>query len=296
MKPRVVFQAAEEAGQTSAAAKATNVQSPQMHPGDCSLLTRERAGRGPYNEFMLIPDAVRILERALQVIFGGRLKSLSAYGLRTHVSAATGDGHGHGGHAGPIHTLAVVDSLTVADLRACAAQTDSWHEAGLATPLLIGVGEFERSLDAFPLEFGAILADHLVAFGEGPFDKVSVDRVDIRRACEVQARSHLIHLREGFLETRGNAGGLAMLIVHSAAAFAALVASIVRLDGHAGNDRKLSGRHVENTLNLPAGAITDVTALVGVAEISSDEATRIFPSYFDAAQRLVSYADSWSAR
>ena len=36
---------------------------------------------------------------------------------------------------------------------------------------------------------------------------------DLRRACEVQARSHLLHLREGYLETRGRADALSDLIV-----------------------------------------------------------------------------------
>ena len=53
-----------------------------------------------------------------------------------------------------------------------------------------------------------------------------MDVADVRRACEVQARSHLLHLREGFLETRGRSDALADLIVQSAAAFAALVGSI----------------------------------------------------------------------
>ena len=57
-----------------------------------------------------------------------------------------------------------------------------------------------ESLDAFPLEFGAILADHAVVSGASPFDGLTVDAADLRRACEVQARSHLLHLREGYIE------------------------------------------------------------------------------------------------
>jgi len=110
----------------------------------------------------------------------------------------------------------------------------------------------------------------------------------------VQARSHLLHLREGFLETRGRADALAELIVESAPAFAALVTSIARLEGH-GDDRPSGARHVERIVDLP-GAITDITRLVGADEISSAEANRLFPPYFTAVERLVSYVDGWSAR
>ena len=67
-----------------------------------------------------------------------------------------------------------------------------------ATPLLLAAHEFGRSLDAFPFEFGAILADHVVVSGSDPFDGPPRRPADLRRACEVQARSHLLHLREGF--------------------------------------------------------------------------------------------------
>jgi hypothetical protein len=57
-----------------------------------------------------------------------------------------------------------------------------------------------------------------------------------------------------------------------------------------------AGRHAERTLQLTPGSVTDVVKLVDVSEISSAEATRIFPAYFDAVERLVKYVDGWSAR
>jgi len=241
---------------------------------------------------MVKSDAVQALERDLRGIFGARLQSLVVYGER----ARTGRAHHQRGHdAPPTTTLAVVESMTHEDLRTAAGRVAGWHDAGLGTPLLIAAREFERSLDAFPLEFGAILADHVVVSGSNPFASLKVEAADLRRACEVQARSHLLHLREGFLETRGRADALAELIVESAPAFAALVTSIARLEGHGGDDRPAGARHVERIVDLP-GAITDITRLVGADEISSAEANRLFPPYFTAVERLVSYVDGWSAR
>jgi len=241
---------------------------------------------------MPIPEAVQTLERDLRGIFGSRLQSLVIYGQ--HAPAAPGDGH-HGHDGPPTPTLAVVESMTHDDLRAAARRVAAWHDAGLATPLLIAAREFERSLDAFPLEFGAILADHVVVAGNNPFASLAVDAADVRRACEVQARSHLLHLREGFLETRGRADALSDLIVQSAGAFAALVASVARLEGHAGGDPDAAARHVERMLGLP-GAVIEITKLAGVKEITSAEAERLFPPYLGAVERLVSHVDGWSAR
>ena len=252
---------------------------------------------------MTISDAVRALERDLRGIFGSRLRSLVVYGERSgarHDGDADGaDGRAHGGHghAAPTHTLAIVASLTFDDLRASAKHVERWHDAGLATPLVIGAGEFDRSLDAFPLEFGSILADHAVVAGDSPFAALTVDRADVRRACEVQARSHLLHLREGFLETRGRNDALSLLIVESAPAFAALVASIARLDGGPavpGGDHAAAARHVERMIGLSDDTVSRVASIARARDLASADAEQLFAPYLDAAEKIVAYVDGWA--
>ena len=93
-------------------------------------------------------DAVSALERDLRTIFGSRLQSLVAYGVESSAD-------------GPVTTLAIVEQLAAADLQACAHRVASWRVRGLGTPLVLEAREFGRSLDAFPFEFGNILADHV---------------------------------------------------------------------------------------------------------------------------------------
>src|SRR5262245_58523619 len=223
-----------------------------------------------------LPDSVHTLERELRGVFGPRLQSLVAYGLKTS-------------HRTPARTMALVASLTEQDLRACAARASSWHAAGLATPLVVAAREFGRSLDAFPLEFAAISADHVLVSGEEPFEQLTVDAADVRRACEVQARSHLLHLREAFVEAGGKGNALAVLIVDSAAPLIALLTSVARLEGRTDADPEGAGRHAERVLGLAGGTLTDVVALTKVHEISSTGAERIFPTYLAAMERLVDY-------
>jgi hypothetical protein len=249
---------------------------------------------------MQTSSAVQTLERELRGIFGDRLQSLVAYGERARQSSAHAPDQGHSaGHRhrdddeSGVRTIATVATLTGNDLRACADRVAVWHEAGLATPLVLAAHEFERSLDAFPLEFGAIIADHTVVSGRNPFDGMKVDAADVRRAVEVQARSHLLHLREGYLETRGRSDALSVLIVQSAAAFAALLSSLARLDGQPSHDPSAVARHGERLIGVPGGSVSDIVALTNVREITSQEAERLFPGYLDAVEKLVSYVDSW---
>ena len=237
--------------------------------------------------------AVTTLEHDLREIFGSRVQSLVVYGIHAHHAAQSTAGQGPGDAAPAlVHTLTVVDSVGHDDLRACSARLAVWHDAGLATPLVLTAEEFARSLDAFPFEFSGILADHTVVSGKNPFEGLRVESADLRRACEVQARSHLLHLRQGYMETRGRGDALAVLVVRSADAWVSLLQNIVRLEGLAGLDRAAAGRHVERALNVTNG-VEDIVKLVGVKEISSAEALRLFPPYLDAAERLTKYVDRW---
>src|ERR1700741_4649088 len=135
---------------------------------------------------MAIQEAVRGLGRDLRNIFGARLDCLVVYRSPSDPADQW------------TPTLAIVDGLTAEDLRTCAGHVEAWHDAGLATPLLVARHEFGRALDRFPLEFGGIPAHHTIVSGPDPFAGLRVDPSDIRRACEVQVRSHLLHLREGY--------------------------------------------------------------------------------------------------
>jgi hypothetical protein len=153
------------------------------------------------------------------------------YGAREH-KAATMQRHEHHGHHEPalLHTLAVIDTLTVDDLRAMRTRSaQRWHDGDVATPLIVPTIELERSLDVFPFEFSAIIADHVVVAGSNPFERLHVEPSDLRWACEVQARGHLLHLREGYVEARGRDDALAVLIVRSAPAWKSLLENMARL-------------------------------------------------------------------
>src|SRR5262245_48834526 len=128
--------------------------------------------------------ALTRLASDLQRVFGGRFVALVAHSVRD--------------------SMAFAEDVQADDLEALSALTGAWHSDGLTTPLLLTPQEFQRSLDVFPLEYQAILNHHVVIAGSPPFDGVVVPVEDLRRACEAQARGHLIHLRQGWLQAGGH--------------------------------------------------------------------------------------------
>ena len=228
-------------------------------------------------------DLARLLERNLREIFGTRLRSLIVYQPATDAPDVA------------VYTMATVDGLGSDDLRACADRIARWADAGLATPLIMPTSELSRSLDAFPLEFAAIRAEHIVVSGDDPFAAIQVDAGDLRRACEVQARSHLLHLREGFIETEGRGDRVASLVVDSAQPLAGLVKSVAHLLGSTERTIEGAARDVEQAAGLAAGSLITVVA-ADRPTLAADAARRRFAEYLEAIERLTRFIDGWSRR
>ncbi len=244
----------------------------------------------------LKPREVDALLGDLRAVFSRRLFSLVVYGRQGaggHGSAEALTADRMSGGPAQIHTLAVVESLDAQDLRACAALSGSWSTRGFAVPLIMTADELIHSLDAFPLELNEIITHHLVVDGPSPFTGLSVKPDDLRRACELQARSHLLHLREGYLESGGHPKAVAQLFLLSLHPFRLLLSNIAQLQGAEADTPDQLAPHFESTAGLPAGAVTQVLNIAESGVLGPSDAEALFPTYLDLAERLVRYIDAW---
>ncbi len=232
-------------------------------------------------------SALEGLARDLDRVFGGRLQSLVAY-------------PGHDGDETP-HSLALVEGLTFQDLATCLPLADGWHRRGLAVPLMLSHGELWRTVDIFPLEYAAIISTHTVVRGRSPFAGIEIPAQDLRRACEAQAKSQLIHLREAFLESHGESAQIARLIAASAAPFRALLTNIARLPDDAApladvsqapSDDSLA-RMAEDRMAVPASVVREVLSSSAAGQSTIAEPSALLSRYLDAAQRVWDYVDRW---
>ena len=216
----------------------------------------------------------------LQHIFGERLLAFVAYGPA---------------NATPAASLALVRAITAEDLDHCAARATSWHRAGCATPLLLTREEFAGSLDAFPIEYGEILETHRLIFGPDPFAGMVISPEDFRRACEVQVKSHLVHLRENYIECRGRQSDVTALVGEAAPAFALILRRLARLDGMAAETHADLSAYAAKRPGLDARTVGAVLAIAGGHHGSGVDAIRIYPAYLAAVEQLWHFIDSWRA-
>ncbi len=214
----------------------------------------------------------------LHQIFGERLQALVAHGRLDDR---------------PAPSLALVSSLTVDDLSACAARAASWRRAGSATPLLLSRDEFAGSLDAFPIEYGEILDTHRVIFGADPFAGLSIRTDDMRRACEVQVKSHMLHLRENYVDCGARPSAVASLVAESAPGFAALVRRLASLDDRPSATAPDLGAYAASGPGLDPRVVGDILALIASGPGAGVDAVRLFPAYVAAVEQLARFIDGW---
>jgi len=227
--------------------------------------------------------AAALLVSDLRAIFGERFRSLVTYGPVID------------GVDAPVTCLALVASLTAADLEACARRADRWRREGLAIPLILPEDEFRRSLDAFPLEYGEIVRAHERVFGTDPLEGLAIAGEDLRRACETQIKSHLMHLREGYIQTGGRPQSVADLVTASAPAFAALLRNVARLSGVTSRERMEASREGARAAGLPDGVVADLLGLEHPSAMPTADPARLFPEYLGAVEQLARAVDTWRA-
>jgi hypothetical protein len=194
-------------------------------------------------------------------------------------------------------SVAFASTIEAGDLDALGALVESWHHEQLETPLLLTPDELRRSLDAFPLEYQALIERHIVIAGTPPFAGLTVHHVYLRQACEVEAKGHLIHLRQAWLEAAGHDERLADVMAASAAPLRTLLANVARLDG---GDDSLAADPDQAALEGARLAGLDVSLVRNVlafgsasAPAAASDASAQMPAYLAAAESLWVFVDQW---
>jgi hypothetical protein len=193
--------------------------------------------------------------------------------------------------SGSTRSVAFAKAIAPGDLEALGPLVELWERDDLDVPLLLTPSEFRRSLDTFPVEYQALLDRHAVIAGEPPFANLVIDRDNLRRACEVQARSHLLHLRQGWIECAGNDERLAALIIRSSPALRALLSDVARLMVSADDADALAGA---GAAQLDVALVGEIIALEQAPE-HAPHLVRRLPDYLALSERLWTFVDTWTS-
>jgi hypothetical protein len=134
-----------------------------------------------------------------------------------------------------------------------------------------------------------------VLYGLDPFAGLTIRTEDLRRECETQVKSHLVHLRENYIECRGRQSEVAALVAEAAPAFALLLRRLARLDGFAAATHADLAAYATRRPALDARTVGAILAMSGDRHASGVDAMRLYPAYLTAVEQLWLFIDRWKS-
>jgi hypothetical protein len=210
-------------------------------------------------------------------------------GLTLYGSAA-GDDWSRG--ESDVNVMILVRAVTSAVLDALAARLPRWRRRGFALPLVVDDEFLDRARDAFPMELDDARRTHRTLRGPDVLGAVAVDREQLRRACEHEARGKLLRLRALYLDAAARSADVDRLLRQSVKSFLVILRHLLRLRGiegaHAYADVLAAGERVLGP--LPAFHRV-LERRHGVGRVGAADVRQEFARYLADVERIVAAVD-----
>ena len=228
-------------------------------------------------------DTQKLLQtyvKEVKGVFGEKLEGMLLYGSAVRGEFLSGRSN--------LNILLLVSSYDSAVLKQYSALHRRWSKEQIIAPLFLTEEELHMSAAVFPLEFLEIQEQHRVLSGRDPFIGFHVKTDRLRDAVVQGFASHLLRLRQRYVEGGGGDEATTILLPLSITSILPLLRGVQRLLGRpplAHSDAVISD--VAEQLKLDLQGLLDVWLLKrGQISPGPHEVPRFFDRYLEAVTRL----------
>ncbi|MBA4424044.1 MAG: hypothetical protein C0390_13270 [Syntrophus sp. (in: bacteria)] len=220
-----------------------------------------------------------------QQIFGVHLLSIVLYG--------SGAGEDYIPGKSDLNFLITLTDQGVERLDRALEMVARWRKRNVAIPLFMTRSDLQGSQDSYPIEFLNMKRHYIVVFGADVLAEFTFDQCHIRLQLERELRGKLLHLRSGYLATRGNTRKIRELITLSLTAFISLFSALLYL-------KNIEIPHGKREVITAAGQAFGIDASLFLKceeirrktdRLSSIEVRAVFQSYMKEVSRLCDQID-----
>jgi predicted nucleotidyltransferase len=160
-------------------------------------------------------------------------------------------------------------------------------------PVVLSRDDLYRSLDVFPIDWFEMKGTRVVLYGDDPLSSIELEKEDMRKQLEFEARAKLIRLRQAYIRDLGNEKALVSLAFRSLPSFLSLFKAALFLKGC--EIPKTSESVIEAAIEAFSldreGLEWGLKARSGIAK----KAKEMFPSYLRSIEQFVYFIDMWKA-
>jgi hypothetical protein len=229
-------------------------------------------------------DTQKLLQTYVKEVkgaFGEQMEGLLLYGSAVRGEFLPGRSN--------LNILLLVFSYDSAMLKQYSALHRRWSKEQIMVPLFLTEEELHMSAAVFPLEFLEIQEQHRVLGGRDPFIGFHVKTDRLREAVVQGLVSHLLRLRQRYVEGGGGGEATTMLLPLSITSMLPLLRGVQRLLGRpplSHSDAAISD--VAEQLKLDLQGLLDAWLLKrGQISPGHHEVPRLFDRYLQAATQLI---------
>jgi len=231
-----------------------------------------------------LPDEIQKLLQTyvkdVKGVFGEQLEGMLLYGSAVRGEFLPGRSN--------LNILLLVSSYDSAVLKRYSALHRHWSKEQIVVPLFLTEEELHTSAAVFPLEFLEIQEQHRVLGGRDPFIGFHV-KIDRLRETLIQGvTSHLLRLRQRYVEGGGSDDATTILLPLSITSIVPLLRGVQRLLGRpvlSHSDAVI--KDVAEQLKLDLQGLLDALLLKrGQISPGTREVPRLFDRYLQAATML----------
>ena len=233
-----------------------------------------------------LPDEIQKLLQTyvkdVKGVFGEQLEGMLLYGSAVRGEFLPGRSN--------LNILLLVSSYDSAVLKKYGALHRHWSKEQIVVPLFLTEEELHTSAAVFPLEFLEIQEQHRVLGGRDPFIGFHVKTDRLREIVVQGVTSHLLRLRQRYVEGGGSDDATTILLPLSITSIVPLLRGVQRLLGRpvlSHSDAVI--KDVAEQLKLDLQGLLDALLLKrGQISPGTREVPRLFDRYLQAATMLTS--------
>ncbi|HDQ00238.1 MAG TPA: hypothetical protein ENN22_13800 [bacterium] len=217
--------------------------------------------------------------------FGDDLVSVILYG-----SAARGE---YIYKKSDINFLILLSESGIRNLQQAVPLIKKWQKRMVSTPLLLTKQYIQTSLDTFPIEFLTMKQHYQVLYGEDVFVDIKIDSRDLRLQSEREVRGKLLHLRENYLNTYGEAKAIQNLLKVSLPTFVSIFSGLLHLkDQPIPSVKKDVLKMTADVFSLDFSVFDKINKLnQNQIKFSKDELNQLVGQYIEQIRKLTYIVD-----
>ena len=231
-----------------------------------------------------LPDDTQTILRTyvkeVKGVFGEQLEGMLLYGSAVRGEFIPGRSN--------LNILLLVPSYDSAVLKRYSTLHGKWSKDQIVAPLFLTEEELRTSAAVFPLEYLEIQEHHRVLEGRDPFIGFSVKTDRLREAVIQGLTSHLLRLRQRYVEGGGTDDATTILLSLSITAAMPLLRGVQRILGRSVlSNSEAVIMDVAEQLKIDLQGLLDVWSLKrGIVSPGFHEVPRLFDRYVHAATLL----------